>query len=307
MLFPMGYRRISPLAPGAPPTLPSLTSVPSELLLSLNSHFSHLWYNCSCSFLFLNMLSKRHCHHPWWAQLWPVACLSRSCLMLALSDTGKPSCSFLQKPPLWCLLSLLIPKNFLCKSVQEGLRSLSRILHSWGTVLDVQCLLRTIWMMFYRSTPRVYCICFTYLACTTVALYPWRTQDDLPTVFSGVEQDMNTWHEEYYCSSSTAAMLCFLIYLIAGVQHFQVIWKCQHRTININAARDGMICCYHTRNGILKLILLNQFYCNFYYSSLNNELVINRKIHLICFKSPSKNKEVSIYIKFKFSRFNEGS
>lgn len=57
------------------------------------SHSSHLWLQLllhSNAFLFLNTLSKRHCHHPWWAQPWPLACLSWSWLTLALSDTGKP-------------------------------------------------------------------------------------------------------------------------------------------------------------------------------------------------------------------------
>lgn len=33
--------------------------------------------------------------------------------------------------------------------------------------------------------------CVLYLACTTMGLHSSRSRDDLPTVFSGVEQDMN--------------------------------------------------------------------------------------------------------------------
>lgn len=108
-------------------------------------------YNYFCTvtlFPFLNMLSKRHCHHPWWAPALPSAAS-----VLELADVGsvrhrKPSCSFLQKPPLQCFPSSLISKTFLCSSGQEGLGSLSRILHSWWSVSSVQCLLRTIWMTF---------------------------------------------------------------------------------------------------------------------------------------------------------------
>lgn len=45
-------------------------------------------------------------------------------------------------------------------------------------------------MMFCRSIHKVYFVCSTHLACTTMALHPGRSHDDLPTVFSGVEQDM---------------------------------------------------------------------------------------------------------------------
>lgn len=73
---------ISALEPGTAP--PSLFS--SDLgvcrVISLSQVLLSVFY------IFLNRLSQR-CHQShWWAQLWAVAGLTRSLLMLALSDLG---------------------------------------------------------------------------------------------------------------------------------------------------------------------------------------------------------------------------
>lgn len=80
-----------------------------------------------------------------------------------------------------------------------------------------------------------------------------------------------TWMPDMRNATALSQQLHGYVFSSVEVQHFQFIWRFQQHGININVTRDRMICCYHTRNGILKLILPNQFYCDFYYSSLNNE------------------------------------
>lgn len=65
-------------------------------------------FSCDCSFLlannffppFLDMLSQRHYHCQWWAQLWSAVVPSWIQLALSSSDTGEVSGSFSEKPPM---------------------------------------------------------------------------------------------------------------------------------------------------------------------------------------------------------------
>lgn len=101
MVFIMGYRAVSVLMPEASSPSSSLTLVSVEfpLTCSHSSVLGALLPQCLVFFffavfipsIFLNMLSQRCCHHPWWAWPWPAAGLSGNWLALALLDLGESS------------------------------------------------------------------------------------------------------------------------------------------------------------------------------------------------------------------------